>query len=81
MSCVDCGYLGESDDAPIVLREWRHSDEEVFWMRVPRTILLCDEHWQRRDNAEPPDPDGEAFRGNECAAYQAEQMHQAQRLK
>lgn len=33
------------------------------------------------DHAEPPDLDGEAFRGREAAGYQSEQMAAAQRLK
>jgi Zn-finger nucleic acid-binding protein len=31
------------------------------------------------DNYEPPDPDGEAFRGREAAAFEAEQMARIQR--
>ena len=33
------------------------------------------------EDCEPPEPDGEAFRGGEAAAYLAEQQHAAQRLK
>lgn len=34
-----------------------------------------------RDNREAPEPDGEAFRGGEAAAYEREQMAEWQRLK
>ena len=34
-----------------------------------------------RDAAEPPEPDGEAFRGGEAAGYLAEQQAAAMRLK
>jgi hypothetical protein len=33
------------------------------------------------DDREPPEPDGEDFRGGEAAAYEAEQMAAWQRLK
>ena len=33
------------------------------------------------ENCEPGDADGEAFRGGEAAAYEREQMADAQRLK
>lgn len=33
------------------------------------------------EDDEPPEPDGECFRGGEAAAYEAEQMAQWQRLK
>lgn len=70
----DCGEPGTM--------VWRHSDEEVFWTSVPREVLLCSDCWtRRRDNREPPDPDGEAFRGHEAAAYWAERAAEWQRLK
>jgi hypothetical protein len=40
---------------------------------------LCDPCKRRLDNYEPPDPDGEAFRGGEAAAYENEQLHRLQR--
>ncbi len=45
--------------------------------------LLCEacEDAIQQENAEPPEPDGEDFRGGEAAAFQQEQMEQARRLK
>jgi hypothetical protein len=74
MMCADdCGE-------PAV-KAWDMGEDYAFWTREPRIVHLCAECWSVRDNYEPPDPDGEAFRGGEAAAYQAELMHQAQRLK
>jgi hypothetical protein len=56
-------------------------EEYALWTRQPRLTPVCAECFTRKDNAEPPEPDGEAFRGGEAAAYQAEQMHKARRLK
>jgi hypothetical protein len=44
-------------------------------------LHVCDECYDWYDNYEPPEPDGECFRGHEAAGYQAEQMEQARRLK
>lgn len=41
----------------------------------------CAECQHKHDNAEPGDEDGEAFRGGEAAAYQAEQQAYWQSLK
>jgi hypothetical protein len=56
--------------------------DEQFWTGAsPMTGPLCEGCKGKRDNYEPPEPDGEAFRGGEAAAYQAEQMERARRLK
>lgn len=52
-----------------------------FWTNQPRLTPVCAECKTRRENREPPDPDGEDFRGGEAAAYRAEQQQRAQRLK
>jgi hypothetical protein len=39
----------------------------------------CVERAEREDNYEPPEPDGEAFRGGEAAAYEAETQARIQR--
>lgn len=62
-------------------REWDEGPDYAFWTSQPRYTPVCGECYIRRDNYEPPEPDGEAFRGNEAAAYQAEQMEKARRLK
>lgn len=69
----DCGEPGTT--------VWRHSDDEVFWTRCPLEVVLCSDCWTRRDNREPAEPDGEAFRGGEAEAYWNEQMAQWQKLK
>jgi len=71
--CERCG-----EDAT---REWDHGYDYAFWTRQPRRVPVCDECYQWYDNREPPDPDGEAFRGGEAAAYRAERMAEWQRLK
>lgn len=63
------------------VREWDEGEDYAFWTRHPRYTPVCAECYQRKDNAEPPEPDGEAFRGNEAAAYRAEQMEKARQLK
>jgi hypothetical protein len=47
----------------------------------PRHTPVCAACFTRKDNEEHPEPDGEAFRGGEAAAYEREQMEQARRLK
>ena len=49
-----------------------------YGMTWPAT---CDECWTEADNYEPPEPDGECFRGGEAAAFQAEQQAAAMRVK
>ncbi len=72
-SCADCGEPATMD--------WDEGPDYAFWTSEPRRTPICDDCWEKRDNREPPEPDGEAFRGGEAAAYQAEQMAAAQRLK
>jgi hypothetical protein len=45
-----------------------------------RECPACGDETVKAD-IEPPEPDGEAFRGGEAAAYEREQMSAAQRLK
>jgi hypothetical protein len=60
---------------------WDEGEDYAFWTRQPRYTPVCADCWTRNDNREPPEPDGEAFRGGEAAAYQAEQCAQWQKLK
>ncbi len=77
--CIDCTeVIPETETAYY----WETSEEEQFWVNAPKTEgPMCDACWTKRDNREPPEPDGEAFRGGEAAAFQAEQLEQARRLK
>lgn len=44
--------------------------------------VLCEDCAELADRCdEPGDPDGEAFRGGEAAAYEREQMDEARKLK
>ena len=60
---------------------WDEGSEYAFWTQRPRYTPVCAECWAKRDNYDSPDPDGEAFRGGEAAAYLAERCHQARRVK
>lgn len=61
-------------------RTYDHGADHGFWLGW-RLEPVCDECYRYLDNREPPDPDGEAFRGHEAAAFQNEQLHAARRLK
>jgi hypothetical protein len=59
---------------------WETSEDEQFWLHSPKTHgPVCEACWVRRDNLEPPDPDGEDFRGGEAAAFLAESQARIQR--
>lgn len=73
MQVCDCGEPATTT--------WDEGPDFAFWTGQPRHTPVCEECWMRRDNYEPPDPDGEAFRGGEAGAYQLEQMRKAYRLK
>jgi hypothetical protein len=76
-ACGDCG-----EDIPLTETAfyWDVSDDEVFWTGCPpRFGPICELCWEKRDNYEPPDPDGEAFRGGEAAAFTADQQARLQR--
>lgn len=62
---------------------------DAWKTRVPDTDV-CSEDFDTcpcpfcvewRDNREPDDDDGEAFRGSEAAAFEREQQAEMQRLK
>ncbi len=73
MKCFDC-------DEEVGVRYWTFSAEErQFTMGLPVQALLCYSCWRKRDNYEPPEPDGEAFRGGEAAAFEAETQARIQR--
>ena len=88
----DCAHCGLGPDEPFppkecedcgepATRRWDEGADYAFWTRQPRYTPVCEACWTRRDNREPPEPDGEAFRGGESAAYLAEQQDRARRLK
>lgn len=63
--------------------EFDDLDADIFCLKHGKPLLDGD-HGCKASNCEdcePPEPDGEAFRGGEAAAYEAEQMYRAQRLK
>jgi hypothetical protein len=78
--CEDCEELRLASCADCLEREGEDVQATKRWT-YDKTILLCEDCFKTRDNYEPPDPDGEAFRGGEAAAFQAEQMEAARRLK
>lgn len=67
--CVDCGE-------PATTTAKYYSGPDTY-VNEP----VCLDCWRTRDNYEPPDADGESFRGGEAAAFQAEQADVARRLK
>jgi hypothetical protein len=75
--CLDCGEdIPETETAFY----WETSAEEQFWMNAEKTQgPLCEDCWNKRDNREPPDPDGEDYRGGEAAAALAESQARIQR--
>lgn len=77
-TCYDCTEWGEDRHA---VARWDNREVHYYLPHEPEWLDLCAEHFSKRDNYEPPDPDGEAFRGGEAAAFAAEQMAAAQRLK
>ncbi len=71
---------GTSEDCTGVATLTR--DTSDGWLAPSHFCLSCAEAYaQWVDTYDPPDADGEAFRGGEAAAYQAELMAQARRLK
>ena len=58
-------------------------DPDLFCLKHGKELPMgpCGHRYGGCEDCEPPEPDGEAFRGGEAAAYEAEQMHAAQRLK
>jgi hypothetical protein len=67
--CHDCEEWGEPR---IATRTWDRGRDYAFWTGKQQYIHVCEEHWWQRDNYEPPEPDGECFRGKEAAAYENE---------
>lgn len=58
-------------------------DPDVFCLRHGKPLLdgMYGHKASNCEDCEPPEPDGEAFRGGEAAAYEREQMAKWQRLK
>ena len=54
-------------------------DPDVYCLKHGK--LLATKCASYCEDCEPPEPDGEAFRGNEATAYKREQMIAAQKLK
>lgn len=68
-----CELCGE-EDRPVF--RWATVDP---WGREWNPVQLCQPCIDREENREPPEPDGEAFRGTEAAEYEREQMAAIQR--
>lgn len=73
MTMCECG-----EDAT---RLWDEGGDYAFWTGQPRYTPVCDACYEVKENYEPPDPDGECFRGGEAAAFAAEQAAAYRRLK
>ena len=54
-------------------------DPDVFCTKHGKPLATKYASWC--EDCEPPDDDGEAFRGGEAAAFEREQMAHIQRLK
>ena len=72
-----CEHCGEHEAVYLAQQHPRY-DGWAAWMGY-RYPALCQACWTEADNAEPGEPDGEAFRGGEAAAYEAEEMARVQR--
>lgn len=68
-ACVDCG-----ERATTLAKNYTGPESYT-------PVKVCDDCNEKRDNYEPPDADGEAFRGGEAAAFQAEQAQATWRMK
>lgn len=62
-------------------KHWNGPDEREDVCTEDAESCPCPECRSWRDNREPGDADGEAFRGGEAAAYEREQQVAAMRLK
>jgi len=72
-TCLGCGQ--EIDPNCCGCGDTREAHGSAFNVGHSFVPMGCD------CNREPPEPDGEAFRGREAAAYEAEQMAEARKLK
>lgn len=70
---------GECDCGEPATKWWDEGADFAFWTRQPRFTAVCAECWSDHDNYEPPEVDGEAFRGGERAAYVLESLARIQR--
>lgn len=70
--CANC------EDVPAIGTFDRGTDY-VLWTGKPREIPVCDDCRRHLENREPPEPDGEAFRGGEAAAYERDHLAEIQR--
>lgn len=75
--CAECEEFIPDTETRYYLPE---DEDRRFWMNLPAILgPLCERCYDRRVNDEPPDPDGEAFRGGEAASYEADQQARIQR--
>lgn len=84
-------HNADADDHPYVFVEIGgslslYADDPAAFLRVADGLReaarqLAAAIGARAEATEPSDPDGEAFRGGEAAAYAREQIADAQRLK
>lgn len=68
-----CHVCGE-DDRPVL--DWARVDP---WGHTDETVKMCQPCIDLEENREPPEPDGEVFRGTEAAEYEREHMAAIQR--
>ena len=78
--CCICGEDCDEQDYDARTRTSTHReclDPDVWCLRHGKPLATkCASYCE---DCEPPEPDGEAFRGGEAAAYEAEQMARIQR--
>jgi hypothetical protein len=67
--CIYCGHTAEQHTGT-------SGEDDCDACFDQGKVVICD-----RFRDEPPEPDGEDFRGGEAAAYQRERMEEARRLK
>ena len=82
--CVVCGEDCEEQDYNEQMCTSTHRDclDPNLWCIKHGKELPMGPYGHRYggcEDCEPPEPDGEAFRGGEAAAYEAEQMARIQR--
>lgn len=71
---------GSSDECTLIATESRDtSDGYLPRVNFCSQCAIAYDAWL--DNYDPPDPDGEAFRGDEAAAFERERQFNAMRFK
>ena len=72
--CPRCGYDGGDEE---------DLDPDIYCLKHGKELPIGEYgvRYGGCEDCEPPEPDGEDFRGGEAAAYEREQMAKWQRLK